>query len=104
MDFHNIREAQHEAAQERKAARRDAVVRELKGEYLNACLQPMIATVSTPGMPRRRAPILEVFQDGLDYRHCAAIIGILGRSEEGKSLLAELAEAHAEFFADEVNQ
>lgn len=102
MDYHNASEARWEATQDRKAARRDAAVRELKAEYLNACAQPMIATVATPGLTRSRAPILEVFQNDLDYRHCAVIIGILGRCEEGKSLLEELAEAHAEFFADEM--
>lgn len=81
---------------------------ELKAEYLAACEQPLLATVSIPhdATPSRRLDLLSVFCDGLGERQnrelCATAISVLLRDPEGKKVLEKLAQQHGDYFADVV--
>lgn len=91
------------ARRERKETRLERAASELAAEYMNACKMPLITTVGTPGMPRKRAPFIEVWCDDISERRLAArAISILYRDPEGKKLLEEMAQQHGEFFCDEV--
>ncbi len=100
-----LAEDQHYAMLARKETRLECAASELAAEYMDACSMPLITTVSTPGMPRKRAPFIEVWCDDISERRLAArAISILYRDAEGKKLLQEMAQQHGEFFCDEVAQ
>jgi hypothetical protein len=87
-----------------KTAKREALVAELKADYLGAAAMPWMTTVHVPTdeQPRRRAAFLDVFRDDIENDDvCARLVSILGRSDEGKALLAELAQGHGEHYAED---
>ena len=94
--------ARHYSKQESNEQRRADMLAVLSGEYKAAATLPLLTTVPTPGHTRLRVPFLERFSDELGTNALTArIVSILMRSEEGKALIAEMADAHAAYFIDD---
>ena len=100
--FATIDTARHYSKQESDEQRRNDALITLAGEYMAAATLPLLTTVSTPGSVRKRVPFLERFADELGVNALTArMVSILMRSEEGKALMQEMAQAHAEWFVDD---
>ncbi len=92
--------------QERNDNRRDKCKALLVAEYLDAAKLPLITTVSVPGTTRQRESFLDCLSDDLtsraNYPKLARVVNILMRSDEGKALIQELADAHGEYYSEEL--
>ena len=103
QDVVAIAEDRYAERLERKQTRSEREIAELASEYMDACSMPLLSTVATPGMPRKRTPFVEVWCDDINERRLAArAISILFRDPEGKKLLQEMAQQHGNWYVDEV--